>query len=482
MGQKKIRLEKIDDFRWLIPTEGEMNVPGLIFADEKLLKYVEMEETTKQVKNAAHLPGIVKYSMAMPDIHWGYGLPIGGVVATDVNSGVISPGGVGYDINCGVRLMRTNLSISEIKGHIQKLIDILFSEVPCGVGRGGKLKISRNDEKRVLTEGSNWAIKNGFGWQEDIDATEDGGKLEGADPGKLSNRAYERGNDQLGTLGSGNHFLEVQKVEEIFYPDIANRLGFFKDQVCVMIHSGSRGLGYQVCDDYLTVMRRAVEKYHIRLPDRQLACAPLNSPEGKDYLAAMKGAANYAWANRQIIMYWVREVFERVFGQSSESLKMSLVYDNTHNIAKFEHHEIDGKKKTVCVHRKGATRSYPKGHRLVPEIYKDIGMPVVIPGDMGRASYIMIGGENALNHSFGSTCHGAGRVMSRRQAVKRMKGRAIERELEDRGIIVRSRGKHTLKEEVSDAYKDIDQVVEVVHKAGLSKKIVKFVPLGVIKG
>jgi len=478
----KIKLEKLDDYRWLIPVEGKMRVPGLIFADDELLKHVAMEETTKQVKNAAHLPGIVKYSMAMPDIHWGYGLPIGGVVATDLETGVISPGGVGYDINCGVRLIRTNLVSSEVLKHVQKLIDRMFAEIPCGVGRGGKLKISQFEEKKVLVEGSGWAVKQGFGWQDDLSATEDGGKLEGADPVNVSLRALERGRNQLGTLGSGNHFLEIQRVDEIYDNHKADCLGVFKDQICIMVHSGSRGLGYQVCDDYLALMGRVIGKYKIELPDRQLACAPIQSQEGKNYLSAMRGAANYAWANRQIIMHWVREVFERKFGRSAENLGMDLVYDNTHNIAKFEKHEIDGKQQTICVHRKGATRSYPVGHQLVPSIYKEIGMPVIVPGDMGRASYLMVGSKNALKHSFGSTCHGAGRVMSRRRAVREMKGRAIERELADKGIIVRSRGRDTLKEEVSEAYKDIDHVVEVVHKADLSVRVARLVPLGVIKG
>ncbi|RKY87997.1 RNA-splicing ligase RtcB [candidate division KSB1 bacterium] len=478
----KIKLEKIDEYRWLIPREGNMRVPGLIFADEILLKQVQVEETGMQIKNAAHLPGILKYSMAMPDVHWGYGLPIGGVVGVDVEEGVISPGGVGYDINCGVRMVKTNLIASEVINHLKSLVNNLFSSIPCGVGRGGKLKISKSDERKVLIEGSSWAVKEGFGWQDDINATEDFGKMDGANPDNLSKRALERGRDQLGTLGSGNHFLEIQKVVEIYDEKKASHLGLFREQVCIMIHSGSRGLGYQVCDDYLSLMGSVMGKYKIELPDRQLACAPIKSPEGQRYLSAMRGAANYAWANRQIIMHWVREVFEKFFNRSAENLGMNLLYDNTHNIAKIEKHNIDGKMKTICIHRKGATRSYPENHYLVPDIYKKIGLPVIIPGDMGRASYVMVGGKKAVEHSFGSTCHGAGRVLSRRQAVKEMKGRAIGRELEDRGIFVRSIGRNTLKEEASEAYKDIDHVVEVVHKAGLSEKVAKLVPLGVIKG
>jgi tRNA-splicing ligase RtcB len=475
-------LEKVDDYRWIIPKSGNMRVPGLIFSSEKMLNQIFSDEAPVQVKNAATLPGIVKYSMAMPDIHWGYGLPIGGVIATNLDDGIISPGGVGSDINCGVRMIRTNLSQSDVKNHIKSLISVLFQEIPCGVGSHGRIKLSREDEKKVLIEGSQWAVKNGYGWAEDVDFTEDRGRLDGADPSVVSNRAMERGRDQLGTLGAGNHFLEIQVVDKIFNVDIAQKFGIFKDQICVMVHCGSRGLGHQVCDDYLEKMGRAVSKYKIELPDRQLACAPLNSPEGKEYFSAMKSAANYAYANRQCIMHWVRCSFEKVLEQSAEKLGMHLIYDVTHNTAKIEEHNVDGKKMKVCVHRKGATRSFPAKMPGLPKKYYDIGQPVIIPGDMGRSSFLLVGKDKAMEYSFGSTCHGAGRLMSRNKAIKITKGRAIERELEDKGIFVKSRGRETLREEFPEAYKDVRDVVEVVHNAGLSEKIAQLIPIGVVKG
>jgi len=475
-------IQKIDNYRWMLPKEGKMRVPGLIFSSENMLKQIFSDEAPVQVKNAAELPGIVSYSMAMPDIHWGYGLPIGGVIATNTENGIISPGGVGSDINCGVRMLRTSLIQSDLKNKIKDLISTLFQEIPCGVGSRGKIRLSKDDEKRVLISGSQWAINNGFGWDEDGDFTEDNGRLEGAEHSAVSERAFSRGRDQLGTLGAGNHFLEIQVVDEIYNQNAAEQLGIFSGQVCVMIHCGSRGLGHQVCDDYIQVMRRAVTKYKIELPDRQLVCAPLNSPEGKQYFSAMKAAANYAYANRQCIMHWVRGSFEKVLGESAEKLGMHLIYDVTHNTAKIEEHKVNGKIIRVCVHRKGATRSFPPGSPVLPEKYRQIGQPVIIPGDMGRSSFLLLGKEKAMEYSFGSTCHGAGRVMSRRKAIRSMKGRAIERELADKGIYVKSRGRDTLKEECPEAYKDIKDVVDVVHNAGLSEKIVKLVPIGVIKG
>ncbi len=475
-------LEKLDDYRWVIPKTGKMRVPGLIFSSEKMLKQIFSDNAPVQIKNAAQLPGIVKYSMAMPDIHWGYGLPIGGVIATDIDEGIISPGGVGSDINCGVRMLRTNLSHKDVKNQIKNLIPTLFNDVPCGVGSEGKIKLSAKEQKKVITEGSHWAIKNGYGWNEDKDLTEDSGRLEGADPEAVSRRALERGSRQLGTLGSGNHFLEIQVVDEIFNQGIADRFGLFKEQVCMMIHCGSRGFGHQVCDDYLQVMGRAVLKYKIELPDRQLACAPLKSPEGQRYFSAMKAAANYAYANRQCILHWVRGSFEKVFSQSAESLGMHQIYDVTHNTAKIEEHTVDGKQRRLCVHRKGATRSFPAKSKVLPDRYYDIGQPVIIPGDMGRCSFLLIGKDKSMEYSFGSTCHGAGRVMSRRKAIKNTKGRALARELEDKGIYVMSRGRHTLNEEYPEAYKDVRDVVDVVHNAGISEKVVKLRPIGVVKG
>ena len=384
--------------------------------------------------------------------------------------------------NCGVRLIRSNLTMNDLKPHHEKLMDTLFNNVPCGVGIGGKIKLSRKDEREVFLKGARWAVEKGFGIEDDLKSTEENGKLKGANPDLISERAYERGKKQIGTLGSGNHFLEVQVVDEIYDKEIANSLGIFKGEITIMIHTGSRGFGHQVCDDNLRVMQKAVNKYGIKLPDRQLACAPINSKEGKNYFSQMTCAANYAWCNRQIIMHLVRESFQKVFGKSWEDLGLYLVYDVTHNIAKFEEYEINGKKKTLCVHRKGATRAFPKNHPKIPEKYKDIGQPVIIPGDMGRASYLLIGTEKALSETWGSTCHGAGREMSRHKAIREAKGRSISKEMREKGIIVRARKENTLAEEMSEAYKDVNDVVEVVDKAGISHKISKMRPLGVVKG
>ena len=477
-------LEKIDDFRWCIPTSYAkgMRVPGLIYSDAEMLKQVRKDQAPQQVSNVAHLPGLLGYSMAMPDIHWGYGFPIGGVAGVDVEEGVISPGGVGYDINCGVRLVGTDLTISDVKDQMRLLVERLFQNIPCGVGSTSKLKLSFKEERTVLNGGSAWAIKQGFGWNEDIERTEQRGCIENADPSALSERAIQRGHNQLGTLGAGNHFIEIQQVEDIFDAEVAKAFGLKKGQITIMIHTGSRGLGYQVCDDNLDRMVRAMHRYQIVIPDKQLACAPVNSPEGKQYLAAMAAAANYAWTNRQIILHWIRESFEQVLGESAEKLGMHMIYDVAHNIAKFEEHTVNGKQKKVLVHRKGATRAFAAGHPDLPEKYRNVGQPVLIPGDMGTASYVLVGTQKAMEESFGSTCHGAGRVMSRHAAIKATQGRSIQRELENRGIIVRSRGKKTLDEEMPEAYKNIDKVVEIVHGAGLSRKVARMKPLGVIKG
>jgi len=477
-------LEKIDDYRWRIPTSYQMGmrVPGLIYADEEMLKLVRRDQAPQQVANVAHLPGLIGHSMAMPDIHWGYGFPIGGVAGVDIQEGVISPGGVGYDINCGVRLVRTNLAFPDIKERLRQLVERLFQNIPCGVGSSGKLKLSQKEERAVLRDGSKWAVKQGFGWTEDVELTEQNGCLQGADPAALSARALERGKPQLGTLGSGNHFLEIQEVQEVFDHDAAKTFGLYKGQITVMIHTGSRGLGYQVCDDNLDRMVQAMNRYKIHVPDKQLACAPVTSPEGKQYFASMAAAANYAWTNRQLILHWVRETFEQILRQPAERMDMHMIYDVAHNIAKFEDHTIDGKMKKVVVHRKGATRAFAAGHPEVPDRYQNVGQPVLIPGDMGTASYVLVGTQKAMEESFGSTCHGAGRVMSRHAAIKATKGRALDRELEDRGIIVRSRGWKTLHEEASEAYKDINWVVDIVHRAGLSRKVAKMRPLGVVKG
>ena len=459
-----------------------MRVPGLIYADEGLLQHIKGEQSLQQVANVAHLPGIVNYSLAMPDIHWGYGFCIGGVAAIDIKDGVISPGGIGYDINCGVRLLRTNLKLVDIQDKLKYLLEALFSNIPCGVGGHGQLKLTSREEQALLREGASWAVRNGYGCEDDIEFTEERGCLAGADPSRVSQRALERGYKQQGTLGSGNHFIEIQIIEEIYDTHVAAAFGLEKGAITAMIHSGSRGFGYQVCDDYLKTIGQAARKYGISLPDRQLACAPISSPEGKDYFAAMACAANYAWANRQCLMHWTREVFIKALRMGPRDLGMELVYDVAHNIGKFEEHTVERKKRKLLVHRKGATRAFPSGHADLPERYKASGQPVIIPGDMGTSSYVLVGTERAMRETWGSTCHGAGRVMSRHQAVKEARGRSISREMEAKGIIVRSRGRNTLAEEAPAAYKDINKVVEVVHQAGLSRKVARMRPLGVIKG
>ncbi|HOD28762.1 MAG TPA: RtcB family protein [Syntrophales bacterium] len=477
-----ITLQKLDEHRWLIPPSGGMRVPGILYASERLLKEAGGQEGARQVANVAHLPGIVRHSLAMPDMHWGYGFPIGGVAAFDLEQGIVSPGGVGYDINCGCRLMATRLTAEDIRGRLADLVAALFRDVPSGVGSRGPVKLSAKEERKVLVEGSAWAVAQGYGAAGDLETTEDGGRMAGADPDAVSDRALERGRDQLGTLGSGNHFLEIEVVEEVFDPVAAAAFGLAPGQLCVMIHSGSRGLGYQVCDDYLARMVKHAGELGLELPDRQLACAPLASGRGREYLAAMACAANYAWANRQMLMHRTRETFEKALGLSPRELGMRLVYDVCHNIAKMEEFPVEGKPVRLCVHRKGATRSFPPGHPALPAAYRPVGQPVLIPGDMGAGSYVLAGTEHAYAETFGSTCHGAGRVMSRTQATKASKGRAIGRELADRGIVVMAAGKGTLREEMPEAYKDLGQVVEVADRAGLSKKVARLRALGCIKG
>ena len=478
----EIKLEKLDEYRWLIPRTGQMRVPGLIFSNSALMKAVREDQSLTQVANVATLPGIVGHAMAMPDIHWGYGFPIGGVAAFDLEEGIVSPGGVGYDINCGCRLMTTLLKADEIKPLIKDLISALFKNIPTGVGSTGPLRLSKKDEAAVAVQGAAWAVKKGFGTTEDLDKTEDQGAMEGADPSLLSERAMKRGKDQLGTLGAGNHFLELQVVEKVYDDEKARSYSLFEGQVTVFIHTGSRGFGHQICDDFLKEMSTNIQKESFVLPDRQLACARLNSDLGRRYLSAMACAANYAWANRQILMHWTHETLLKTLSIGPKDLGMNLLYDVCHNIAKKEHHTVGGKQVMLCIHRKGATRSLPPGHPLLSRIYRDAGQPVLIPGDMGTYSYVLAGVEGAMTQSFGSTCHGAGRVLSRAKATKQAKGRAIHRELEDIGIFVQSKGKRTLKEEMPEAYKDISQVVEVVHQAGLAKKVARLRPLGVIKG
>ncbi len=477
------RIRRLDDYRWEVPSGyvSGMRVPGIIYSNSKLIGSLE-EQAIRQVANTATLPGVVKAALAMPDIHAGYGFTIGGVLAMDADSGVISPGGVGYDINCGVRLMKTNLLKSDILPRLKDLVSLLFSEIPSGVGSKGRLHLSRKDEKNLLLRGAAWSVEHGCGDPSDLEHTESGGAMEGADPAEVSDKAYKRGCDQLGTLGAGNHFLEVQYVDEIFDKAAAEKLGLFEGQVTVMVHCGSRGLGHQVCTDFLKVMEQASRKYGIYLPDRELACAPVSSEEAQRYFRAMKAAANFAWANRQTIMDRTREVLMAFFKLSRRDLGLNLLYDVAHNIAKIEKHTVSGKNVDLLVHRKGATRAFPPGHPELAGVFKNIGQPVLIPGDMGRASYLLLGTQKAMEETFGSTCHGAGRLLSRHQAVKRAKGRAIWRELEDRGIFALSASRRTLAEEMSDAYKDISDIVDTVHYAGISRKVARLRPLGVIKG
>src|SRR6185295_11098661 len=452
-------LEQVDACCYRIPKSYEqgMRVDGLIFADDRLMEQFKKDQAPEQVANVAFLPGIQHASLAMPDIHWGYGFCIGGVCATDPGEGgVISPGGVGYDINCGVRLCRTNLFYREVKNHLTKLVEALFKSVPTGVGRSGHYSFKGKELTRLLGEGSSYLISRGLATPGDIEHTEAGGFLHGADPDEVSDHAKMRGAEQCGTLGSGNHFLEVQLVDAIFDDEAARVMGLEKDMICVMIHSGSRGLGYQVCDDALHSLRKAPEKYGIELPDRQLACAPVNSPEGQKYIAAMRAAANFAWCNRQLLMWQAREVFADVFGRPWQELHMNLIYDVCHNIAKLEEHAVNGVKKKVWVHRKGATRAFPPGHPEVPAIYRKIGQPVIIPGDMGRASWVLVGQQGSMDRTFGTTCHGAGRAMSRTAAIKEAAGRRIDKELLAKGIIARAQSHKGLAEEQPKAYKNVD--------------------------
>lgn len=478
-----IKLEKVDEDIWELPIsykEG-MRVPGRIFLSEVLLGNLE-NEAVDQVANVATLPGIQKYSMAMPDAHVGYGFPIGGVAAFDEDEGVISPGGVGFDINCGVRLIRSSLQREDVTPHLNQLLNGLFDAVPSGLGSKSKIRASEAELDEIFVAGSQWAVEHGYGVKADIEHCEGNGRIEGALPDQISKKAHKRGRPQLGTLGSGNHFLELQCVDEIYDEGAAKALGLEKGQVTFMIHCGSRGAGHQVCTDHLKVLTSAAKKYGIQLPDRQLACAPAQSKEAQDYFGAMAAAANYAWTNRQVIMHQSRVIFEKVFGMDQDELGLDLVYDVAHNVAKLEEHEIDGKKKKVYVHRKGATRAFPAGHRDVAKAYRDIGQPVLIPGSMGTPSYVLCGNEAGMNISFGSACHGAGRIMSRSHAKKSFSGEDIRMQLEDRGILVKAAHPSVIAEEAPDVYKSSSEVVDVVHRVGIARKVAKLVPLGVVKG
>jgi len=477
-----MQIEPLDPYRWQIPKTGEMRVPGIIYTDASGIKALHRDGSLQQVANVATLPGIVTAAMAMPDIHLGYGFPIGGVAAFDWETGVISPGGVGYDINCGVRLATTALTKNEISSRLPALVDALFQAVPSGVGSTGPVRLGSADLKKVLKQGSAWAVAQGFGKDSDIAHTEENGCLDQADPDLLSPRALERGKNQLGTLGSGNHFLEIGVVDEIIDPRTAQVFGLFPGQVTVMLHSGSRGLGYQVCDDHLAAMKKNAVKSALHLPDRQLACAMIQSPQGQQYLGAMACAANYAWTNRQIMLHRVRQVFMETLSISPRSLHMHLLYDVCHNIAKKETHMVGGRKQVVCVVRKGATRALGPNISGIPEKFQPVGQPILTPGDMGRASYVLCGTDTAMAQTFGSTCHGAGRLLSRKAAKKRGKGRSIRQELEKKGILVRFTGRSTLAEEMPEAYKNVSDVVQIVHGAKISRMVARLRPLAVVKG
>lgn len=482
---QNIPLEKITNWKWRIPStyKAGMRVDGYLYASEEMLKAIQRDRALEQVANVAHLPGIVGASLAMPDIHWGYGFPIGGVCATDLKEqGVVSPGGIGFDINCGVRLLRTDLEEKDLMPQIDRLATVLFQHIPSGVGSHGKIRLGPAEMKKVLRQGAGWAVHRGLGEPEDLEATEERGAFEDPDADGVSERARDRGRNQLGTLGSGNHFVEVQVVDQVFDEKTAYRLGLHRGQATLMIHTGSRGLGYQVCDDFLKTMLHCLTRYDIHVPDRQLACAPIDSPEGRAYLGAMRCAANYAWANRQCLTQQAREAFEKVFRGSWQSLGLSLVYDVAHNIAKIEDHEIDGIRKRVCVHRKGATRAFGPGNRYLPQQYRDLGQPVIIPGDMGRHSYLLLGQGGAEDETFGTTCHGAGRVLSRAAARRDQRSRSLFQDLQHQGIRVMVRAKGLLVEEAPWAYKDVNEVVDVVHQAGISKRVCRMRPIAVVKG
>jgi tRNA-splicing ligase RtcB len=483
-------LNKIDAFRYEIPSsyKGEhqnlkMQTSAVIYADETMIPHIRSDNAPEQAANVAMLPGIVGKSLAMPDIHWGYGFPIGGVAATDFEKGVISPGGVGFDINCGVRLVRTNLHAKDLSEEkIRNLSDEMFKNVPSGLGSKAKIKLNKKELDDVLKMGASAPVERGFGWEKDTNFLEENGCLKFADPSKVSDKAIQRGLSQVGSLGAGNHFLEIQKVDEIYDTKAAKIFGIKEiGQVTVMIHTGSRGFGHQVCTDHLRVFEQAVKKYNIFLPDRQLACAPITSKEGQSYLQAMACAANFAWANRQLIVHWVRESFERIMNDSAENMDMNIIYDVCHNIAKIEEHEIEGKKTKVCVHRKGATRAFGPDKKEIPLEYRGIGQPVLIPGDMGTESYLLHGTKES-EETFSSACHGAGRMMSRHKAIKKWRGEEVVKELKNRGIYVHPASFKVAAEEAPGAYKDIKKVVEVAHGAGISKKLVKLKPLGVVKG
>ena len=481
---QKSDFRRVDEYIWELPQDfrDDMRVPARLFGDAELFDAAFRDRTVEQLINTSTLPGLVKYALAMPDFHQGYGFPIGGVAAMRLDTGVISPGGVGYDVNCGIRLLGTRLEQDEVAPYLRDLTAALYRACPSGVGGKGRVRVSGRELDALVTQGAKWALKRGLARPEDLAHTEEGGCLPGADPSKVSARAKERGRPQVGSLGAGNHFIEIDVVDEIYDPQAAEVFGLWEDQVVVQIHCGSRGFGHQVCSDYVKQLQPVVGKYGIQLPDRELVCAPINSPEGRDYYGAMACAVNYAFVNRQVLVAGVREAFEQVLAGKVKDFDLFQVYGVAHNIAKFEQHEVDGKKMKLCVHRKGATRAFPAGHPGVPEDYRDVGQPVLVPGSMGTASYVLVGTQKAMELTFGSTCHGAGRVMSRRKASKRIQGSELRRELEEQGIIIRAGSMSGLAEEAPAAYKDVSRVVEVVQGAGIARKVARLRPMAVIKG
>ena len=484
-SKERIPLQRVDTNRWRIPRQynTEMHVPGMIYADDELIAQIQEDNALQQVANVATLPGIVGYSLAMPDIHWGYGFPVGGVAATSAENGVVSPGGIGFDINCGVRLLATDLLHEQVRGKVDEFADELFSNLPSGVGGSGMRDLSVDEMRAVMVRGSTWAIEEGYGFAEDLEVTEEYGCLAGANPDAVSDTAVRRGMKQLGSLGSGNHFCEVQKVDHIYDEEAAAALGIGQiGQIVAMIHCGSRGFGHQIAEDYVKLAESRQKDFGFHLVDRQLACLPLQSDEGKAYLAAMACAANFAWANRQLLMYGVRQAFSSVFGRKARAKDVPMVYDVCHNIAKMEEYEIDGQLQRVCVHRKGATRAFPASHPAVPEQYRAVGQPVLIPGDMGRYSFVLVGAQGSMEQTFGTTCHGAGRRQSRTAAKKSLSSKDLLNQLDARGVTVRVHSKNLLTEEAPQAYKDAQQVVNVVHNAGLAKLVARLKPVIVVKG
>lgn len=476
--------KKIGENQYQIDADSNsgMKVPVRIYADEPLLQKMLSDRTIMQARNVSSIPGIVGQSIVLPDGHEGYGFPVGGVAAMDAEEGMISPGGVGYDINCGVRLLRSNLTEQTVRSKLKDLVTDLFSSIPSGVGSKGSVKLSHSELDEVLVNGVNWAIDHGYGSSDDSDVCEENGQIKNADPNKVSEKARKRGAPQLGSLGSGNHFLEVQKVAEVHDEEAANRMGLKEGTITILVHCGSRGFGHQVCSDYLRVSEQAMTKYDINLPDRELACVPNNSEEGDSYRKAMFAALNFAWSNRQMLTHWTRKSFERVFNQSESDLEMKLVYDVAHNIAKVEKHKVDGKERKVVVHRKGATRAFPANRDEIPSRYRDLGQPVLVPGSMGTASWVLLGQPNSMDLSFGSTAHGAGRTMSRSKARRNYSEDDVKKSLNEKGILIKALTRDGVVEETPQAYKDVDSVVNVSHNLGIATKVAKLVPIGVIKG